>query len=184
MKRSNRFIGYAIAYRIFTATPRFVRKTKKSPFPNAKFLPIDKRACSYLKCDPTFVDEWHSEISTSYQQRKGGRMTGRLADERTGRASCLGRITGRGRKDVLVKTSTGDVEKHQGDDKLEITKGSIPNYHLTCKMKQKPINNSSGNTKRIKFKEKFTVGRFAIKMSRTLMLRGREKGTTVQNSIE
>jgi hypothetical protein len=154
------------------------KQKKKRHFQTQSFPQFNKRACSYLKFDPTFVDEWHSEMSTSYQQRKGGRMTGRLADERTGRASCLGRITGRGRKDVLVKTSTGDVEKHQGDDKLEITKGSIPNYHLTCKMKQKPINNSSGNTKRIKFKEKFTVGRSAIKMLRTLMLRCREKGTT------
>jgi hypothetical protein len=94
---SNNFVNQK--RKIFTATPRFVRKTKKSPFPNAKFLPIDKRACSYLKCDPTFVDEWHSEISTSYQQRKGGRMTGRLADERNGRASCVSRIKGGERKE-------------------------------------------------------------------------------------
>ena len=39
-------------------------------------------------------------------RKKGGRTTGRIADERTGRASCVGRITGRGRNDVLVITST------------------------------------------------------------------------------
>ena len=41
---------------------------------------------SYLKFDPTFVDEWHSEISTSLSRKKekGGRTTG-LADERTER---------------------------------------------------------------------------------------------------
>ena len=74
---------------------------KKRLFGIAKFHSIDKRACSYFKqFDPTFVDEWHSETSTS-PQKKGGRTTGRLADERTERVNgdvitmCVGRITGR-----------------------------------------------------------------------------------------
>ena len=65
---SNNFVNQK--RKIFTATPRFVRKTKKTPFPNTKFPSIYKRACSYLKFVPTFVDEWHSEISTSYQQKR------------------------------------------------------------------------------------------------------------------
>ena len=59
----------------------FVHKTKKKRhFQIQSFPQFNKRACSYLKFDPTFVDEWHSEISTSYQQSKGGRTTGRLAE--------------------------------------------------------------------------------------------------------
>ena len=103
------------------------------------------------------------------------KVGGRLDDLQT---NGLRVLAGSQVEEGMTSSYTGDVgikEKHKRDDKLEITKGSIPKYHLTCKMKQKPFNNSSGNTKRIKFKEKFTVGRSAIKMSRTLMLRGREK---------
>ena len=106
------------------------------------------------------------------------KVGGRLDDLQTNGLDGLRVLAGSQVEEGMTSSYTGDVgikEKHKRDDKLEITKGSIPKYHLTCKMKQKPFNNSSGNTKRIKFKEKFTVGRSAIKMSRTLMLRGREK---------
>ena len=65
--------------KIWTATPL---STKPNTF--ILFHLIEKRACNYLKCDPTFVDEWHCKISTSYQQKKGERTTGRL-EERDGR---------------------------------------------------------------------------------------------------
>ncbi len=88
----------------------------------------------------------------------------------------------------MTSSYTGDVgvkEKHNGEDKQEITKGSNPKCHLTCKMKQKTINNSSGNTQRIKLKEKFTVGRSARSKCRgRWCYEAERREQTVQDSIE
>ena len=66
---SNNFVNHKRD--IFTATPLSTKqKKKKRHFQTQSFPQFNKRACSYLKFDPTFVDEWHSEISTSYQQKK------------------------------------------------------------------------------------------------------------------
>jgi hypothetical protein len=88
------------------------------------FLSIDKRACNYFKCDPTFVDEWHSEISTSYQQKKkvGGRLDNLQTDGLDGLRALAGSQVRRARNDVNVNTSTlawmytrhvGVKEKHK-----------------------------------------------------------------------
>ena len=102
------------------------------------------------------MDEWAQRNIDVTRQKKGGRTSGRLADERTGRVSCVGRITGWGgiRNDVLVNTSTlawtytaddGVKEKHNGEDSLDHftffnDQRSIQKYKLMKNKKTKKKN--------------------------------------------
>ena len=135
--------------KIWTATPL---STKPNTF--ILFHLIDKRACNYLKCDPTFVDEWHSEISTSYQQKKGKRWTDDLQTNGLDViASCVGRITGGERKEVTSswirhhsheRTRGGDVgvkEKHNGKHSLHITVNGQSSIQKAKLMKNKKTKN-------------------------------------------
>ena len=74
-----------------------------------EFWEIEKKV-AILNVILPFVDEWHSEISTSLSRKVGREDWMTCRTEWTGTlprcASCVGITGGKGRSDALVNTST------------------------------------------------------------------------------